>query len=539
MKKTFNLVKRLILFMKHLMPYILVAVMFAIMGFISVISISYILLESALNKNLSLNILWILVFLAIFRGLMRYGEHYFGHYVAFRSLKDMRSIVFDKLKKLSPNKLDNKDSGILIKMIGEDIEALEIFFAHTIAPTLTGTIAFILLFIYFYKVHYLLAFLSSVCFVLLAIIMPIFYSNKLLMLQKQNEVKKEYNSIFLDTLKGIKELIQFNYLSNKINEIDLKSKEVNLKEKEIAVSNYNQGITTYLIIGFMVSLYSYVALNLMKIDTHNNNYLLSIIVFVSSFAPFLELSRLPLGFKRAMNAADDIFKLLDEEYEVDNFNDFKEHILDIKASDLSFSYGSDEVFNNTNFNFKNNKIIGISAKSGSGKSTIMKIIMKWYKLNSGNIYFNDKNYDLYSKRSIQNKFVYIFQDSKIFKQSLRENITLKNNNITDEMILNIAAKFQMKERIVKEGLDSIVSADSFSAGERQRIELMRAALKEADFFIFDEPTSYLDSLNEATVLNLIKNNFKATIFLISHRPSTLSIADEIYEIVDKKIVLRR
>lgn len=118
-----------------------------------------------------------------------------------------------------------------------------------------------------------------------------------------------------------------------------------------------------------------------------------------------------------------------------------------------------------------------------------------------------------------------------FQQSIRENLTFGRQDISDESIWNLAEACGMKDRLLacKEGLDTIIKSPSdFSAGEGQRLELMRALLKDASCYIFDEPTSNLDSLNEAILLDLIKTHCQGLVFLISHRPSTLACADHLF-----------
>ena len=118
-------------------------------------------------------------------------------------------------------------------------------------------------------------------------------------------------------------------------------------------------------------------------------------------------------------------------------------------------------------------------------------------------------------------------------KSLRENLVLGRTDISDEVIWTLAAKCRLKERLERlpEGLDTVIDGETtFSAGEAQRLELMRALLKEADCYIFDEPTSNLDSLNEAAFLSIVKEECRGMVFLISHRLSTVAFADEVYEL---------
>lgn len=169
----------------------------------------------------------------------------------------------------------------------------------------------------------------------------------------------------------------------------------------------------------------------------------------------------------------------------------------------------------------------------------MKLVMKWYSVRNGEISLEDIDVTNLNSRKLQKKIAYIPQIPQIFSQTIRENLTLGNKNITDDMILEMAEKCRLKDKILstEKGLDTVINSEKliFSSGELQRLELIRAFLKKAEIYIFDEPTSNLDTLNEATVLKLIKENVDAMVFLISHRESTVSCADIIYKVEKGKI----
>jgi len=266
-----------------------------------------------------------------------------------------------------------------------------------------------------------------------------------------------------------------------------------------------------------------------------------LVVFSSSFAPFLELSRLPLGLGRALQAAKQTFSLLDENEPLGNDGSKEiEKINEIKFENVDFSYPKRDkmIFENLNLHFEDEKIVGLVGESGSGKSTLMKMVMKWYMAKSGKIFLNDEDILDIDSRKLQEKIAYIPQFPQIFSQTIRENLVLGNEKISDEEILEIAEKCRLKDKILstENGLDTKINSEKviFSSGEMQRLELMRALLKRADVYIFDEPTSNLDTLNESTILNLIKENCKGMVFLISHRMSTVSFSDVVYRVENGK-----
>lgn len=547
MKDSLRLVARLINFMRKLLPVILLAVFFAVFGFLitvyipaKIISLGF---DAVNGEKLKIISLIILVVLAISRGLFRYGEHYFGHYVAFKVLADFRREIFSKLRRLAPSKLDSQDSGALLKLIGEDVEALEVFFAHTLAPITTGTIVSIILIIYYLQYNILLALIAVIVYFTLAVIIPNIFSNKLKPhLEVQQKYRKSYTSYFLESLRGMKDLLQLGVEKERFKNLSKESRIVNKKERNVAKLNFLQFSYSFLTIGFGVLAFAFVDFILVNKNVISvKDAVITLVVFSSSFAPFLELSRLPLGLGRALQAAKQTFSLLDENEPVGNDGSKEiEKINEIKFENVDFSYPNRDkmIFENLNLHFEDEKIVGLVGESGSGKSTLMKIVMKWYMAKSGKISLNEEDILEIDSRKLQEKIAYIPQFPQIFSQTIRENLVLGNDKITDEEILEIAEKCRLKDVILstENGLDTKINSEKiiFSSGEMQRLELMRALLKRADVYIFDEPTSNLDTLNESIILNLIKENCKGMVFLISHRMSTVSFSDVVYRVENGK-----
>ncbi|HER2680366.1 TPA: ATP-binding cassette domain-containing protein [Streptococcus pyogenes] len=538
-RSTLSLVWRLLTLMKTLLPWIILAVGFAVMGFVITVSIptgiAYLGLLAIRQEVIPILALYLLIALAFLRGFVRYGEHYFGHFVAFHSLAVFRNLIFKKLRALSPACLDSQDSGYLLKMIGEDIEALEVFFAHTIAPICTAILSAGLMFWYFCQSSWQLALLALATYACLAIVIPIYFANILqVLLKSQNEGRKDYLSYFLESLRSVKDLLQFQVLDEQFERLIKKSNHVNALDRNVAQAQFLQMALTFFWLGLMILAFSYMVFDGICHDSLSfDKGLLTFIAFTASFSPFLELGRLPLGFKRAMNAARNIFDLLDENVIVDEGTKQIDRLRSVSFEDLSFAYPKRQelVFKDLSVTFQEKGIIGIKGESGSGKSTLVKLIMKWYNWKTGDIFLNDRNSCLLNAAKLQDTIAYVPQTAQLFQQSIRENLTFGRQDISDESIWNLAETCGMKDRLLacKEGLDTIIKSPSdFSAGEGQRLELMRALLKDVSCYIFDEPTSNLDSLNEAILLDLIKTHCQGLVFLISHRPSTLACADHLF-----------
>ena len=547
MKDSIKLIIRLINFMKKLLPVILLAVFFAVFGFLITVYIPARIISlgfDALNgEKLKIISLIVLVILAISRGLFRYGEHYFGHFVAFNVLADFRREIFSKLRRLAPSKLDSQDSGALLKLIGEDVEALEVFFAHTLAPITTGTIVSIVLIVYFLQYNFHLSLIAIIVYFILAVIIPNVFSSKLKPhLEIQQKYRKSYTSYFLESLRGMKDLLQLGVEKERFENLTKESRIVNKKERNVAKLNFLQFSFSFLTIGFGVLTFAFAEFILVNKNIISiKDAVITLVVFSSSFAPFLELSRLPLGLGRALQAAKQTFSLLDENEPIGNDGNKEiEKLNEIKFENVDFSYPNRDknIFENLNLHFEDKKIVGLVGESGAGKSTLMKMVMKWYMAKSGKIFLNDEDILDIDSRKLQEKIAYIPQFPQIFTQTIRENLVLGNEKISDEEILEIAEKCRLKDKILstENGLDTKINSEKviFSSGEMQRLELMRALLKRTDVYIFDEPTSNLDTLNESIILNLIKENCKGMVFLISHRMSTVSFSDVVYRVENGK-----
>lgn len=543
---TREILARLLQVMRHLLPFIGLAVLFAVLGFVTTLAIPSLLIIlgfSALkNQAPSAWYVLLLIGLALARGLFRYGEHYFGHYVAFHSLADLRKLIFAKLRRLAPAKLDRQDRGKLLKMIGEDIEALEIFFAHTLAPICTGILSAHLIAIYFAGFSLWFTLIALTTYLLLAVALPRKFALDLEhFLQEQHQRRTSYISFFLESLKAMGDLVQFGKVQERFEFLSQKSQQVNQLERQIAQKQFLQQALTFLVVGMAVMLFALTAFyQIQKGQLLLERAVLALVAFSSSFAPFLELGRLPLGFKRAMNAGSNVFGLLDEKEPIQTGQASTVSLEQISMEDIHFAYDNRNVpiFEQLSAHFEKGKIIGLVGSSGCGKSTLMKLLMRWYDPQAGRIIFTGQDSRDIDRQYLQASFAYVPQTAQLFHQSLRENLLLGKSGISDEAIWDLAAKCRIKERLegLPEGLDTIVDGEKdFSAGERQRLELMRALLKKANCYIFDEPTSNLDSLNEAAFLSIVKEECQGMVFLISHRLSTVAFADEVYELTPSQL----
>lgn len=543
--KQIALLRKLVHFMSPLKVYLYLAVTCAVLGFVVTLSIPALIIYLIFNaQDVHYWSALLLIGLGLCRGVFRYGEHYFGHYIAFRVLANFRNLVFEKLRHLAPAKLDSKESGVLLKMIGEDIEAIEIFFAHTLPPLLTASCIALALFIYFAVYSWSIAMIATITYIVLSIVLPIHFAKSLQpIMTKHQQLRKIYMGQFLDTLKGMSDLNQYQQTNKYFQNLQQKSHEANEKEREMQRKQYQQTISTFFVVGLSILCIALIALYAVQQQAISLEAgIMVVVVFSTSFAPFLELSRLPFGLKKALKAARDVFELLEEPEMSVTGTGTVEKVEQVTYDKVTFSYPQREIviLDELSVAFENKRIIGIMGESGSGKSTLMKLLMRWYDVQEGTVSIDRQSVNTLNRRRLQAKIAYIPQKPQLFSQTLRENLVLQKEDVTDDMIFEVAEKCQMKQRLLDlpQGLDTILNQEQlpFSSGEMQRLELMRALLTNATCYIFDEPTSYLDSLNEALFLKIVKEHCQGQIFLISHRSSTLAVADVVYRIQNQKII---
>lgn len=363
------------------------------------------------------------------------------------TLAAYRKMIFAKLRRLAPAKLDRQDSGSLLKMIGEDIEALEVFYAHTIAPICTGIIVALGLTVCFGLANWLLALLALLTYVCLAVLIPIQFAKALeLLLSQQNASRKQYVSYFIESLKSMKDLLQFQQTDQRFSALNSKSQLVNQQEREVVKANFMQYALSFLVVGLSILGFAYIIFDLVatgRLDLVDGTGLL--VAFTSSFAPFLELSRLPLGFKRAMNAGRNIYRLLDENEPEQSGAHIPVTVEKIRISGLDFDYDDRQIglYQHLTVQFAGSNIIGIVWESGAGKSTLMKLIMRWYDWQAGQVYLSEVESRQVDKQHLQHYFAYVPQVPQIFKQTIRENLLLGRLDVSDEEILALAEKCYM------------------------------------------------------------------------------------------------
>ena len=494
----------------------------------------------ALGESIALSWGWIIaltVGCGAVRGGLRYIEQYSNHYIAFRLLAVLRDKIFAALRVLCPAKLESKQKGNIIAMITSDIETLEVFYAHTISPICIAILvsASVLLFVGFFASWYL-AIVALAGYLVVGIVEPLISSAKL----KKSGVmyRKEFasfNAYFLDSIKGIKDIVLNNTEEEREAEVNRRS-DILLKETK----KMKHGITrSSAATELVVSLFILITLAAGIALVHFN--MLSLGRMISSFGPVLAVSALPGNLTQTFASGDRVLNLLSEKpavEEVTNGKDIEYEKLNV--SDLTFSYDNTPVLSEIYMHAEKGEIVGIVGESGCGKSTFLKLLLRFWEKKGGRIEYNGTDVDDINTASLLDNVTMVSQTTWLFDESIEDNLKIAKPNATQDELEDACKRASVHDFIMSlpEGYKTQVGAmgDNLSAGEKQRIGLARAFLKGSQLILLDEPTSNVDAINEGMILkSLAEQKSKKSIILVSHRESTMAIADRIYRVQNGKM----
>lgn len=544
----FTIMGKLIGFVKPLFHVMLLAITTGVLGFLSSIFIT-VLGGFALTKtigfefSLSTKTIFIsIVFFALIRGIFRYIEQLSNHYIAFKLLAIIRNKVFTVLRRLSPAKLEGRDKGNLISLITSDIELLEVFYAHTISPIAIAFLTSLIMTIFIGRYNLLLGAIALAAYMTIGIIIPSIASNigKEEGLEYRNKFG-DMNTFLLDSLRGLGEIIQYDMGEKRLEEINKKTDK--LTDKHRKLKNY-EGITkviTDIAVLSFSAMMLFTSINLEKKGLIAfDGVFISTIAMMSSFGPVIALSSLSGNLRHTLASGDRVLDLLEEEPVVEENLDGKTvEFKSANCENISFSYDNQKILEDYSIELPKDKIIGIHGKSGSGKSTLLKLIMRFWDVDRGKVNISDENIKDIKTKSLRDIESYVTQETYLFNDTIGNNIGIGKKDATIEEIKEAAKKASIDRFIetLPQAYNTNVGelGDSISSGEKQRIGIARAFLHDAPFMLLDEPTSNLDSLNEGIILKALKEESKdKTMILVSHRKSTMNIADIVHHLESER-----
>lgn len=583
---------KLIGLVKPLFPIMMAAILLGTLGYLSAIFLTIFAGQGILSGLKELfdivaakngNGVWIahltgvkvlfvcMIVMAVLRGVLHYIEQYCNHFIAFKLLAIIRHKVFASLRRLCPAKLEGRDKGNLISIITTDIELLEVFYAHTISPIAIAilTSTFMTIFIGRYQVW--AGVLAAGAYLVVGCLIPIWngrHGSKNGM--EYRNAFGEMNSFVLDSLRGLDETIRYHQGSKRGNELSERSKALGKKQRKLShLEGVQRSLTNLVILLFSfgmlflcLSFYQKGAISLAGV-------IICTISMMGSFGPVVALSGLSNNLNQTLASGERVLRILEEEPMVEEVPEGEmpeRKVLEAEVSGeetperkvitgkvsretvgkenlrftgasmehVTFSYEDEVILSDYSIDLEPGKIIGIHGASGSGKSTMLKLLMHFWDVQQGSVNINKENIKKLPTTTLRKLEGYMTQETHLFHDSIANNIAIGKVGASREEIMEAAKKASIHEFIMTlpDGYDTQVGelGETLSGGERQRIGIARAFLHDAQLLLLDEPTSNLDSLNEGIILKSMKESAEEkTVVLVSHRESTMQVADVIFK----------
>ena len=493
---------------------------------------------------------------AVLRGLTRYVEQYLNHNVAFHLLALFRSKAFAALRRLAPAKLAGKGKGDLIAMLTTDVELLEIFFAHTISPVAIAVTTTIVYAIVAATLSPWMALALIVSHLIIGIIVPRFFATGVRNLGPAiRGAAGELDNVMLDDMRGLDEIIRFGRGEDRAQAIEDRTRALWRDHAKLSRVNGRFAGVGGLLVALLTSAAAGIAINLAGVNLYDIPALVAAFALLaSSFGPTLALAALPANLTQTFASARRLFGLMDEAPAVVETGTANSDYEGMRLDRVTFAYpgeGSEAILADFSLDVPQHGILGIQGPSGRGKSTMLKLLMRYWDPQRGQVTLSGTplpQIDVHARRRIQ---AMMSQETHLFDGMIRDNLLIAlpeaeirdggAAGVLDARLREALAKASVLDLIdsLPDGLDTQVGelGDRLSEGERQRIGLARVFLRNADLVLFDEPTSRLDALNEAIILRSIHELSKSeqnadkgqdvAVVLVSHRESAMRVADAV------------
>ncbi len=509
---------------------------------------------------------------AVLRAMLRYGEQSCNHFIAFKLLALIRDKVFLALRKLCPAKLEGRDKGDLIAVITSDIELLEVFYAHTISPAMIAGLYTVILCLFIGSFHPALGILALSAYLTVGLVIPFVTS------RVSGEAGMRFrrdsgnlSGFVLDSLRGLSETLQYGQGEKRLARMNGQTEMLSATEKRMKrTAGRNLAAANTVILFFdLCMLFSSAALYQGGFVDFTGVLVPTVALF-SSFGPAVALANLGSTLQNTFAAGNRVLDILDETPVINEVAGQEKTEFDgAAAENVSFSYGKpaekermdrgltdkklidkkrrssmasaervserEEVLDGVSLEIPKGKIIGLVGKSGSGKSTLLKLFMRFWDVQGGSIRISGKDVAKINTFDLRDMESLMTQETHLFHDSIKNNLRIAKPDAADGEIEAACRKASVHEFIMSlpGGYDTPVGelGDTLSGGERQRLGLARVFLHDAAFLLLDEPTSSLDSLNEAVILKSLHEEREGkTVLLVSHRQSTMRIADTVYSV---------
>lgn len=483
--------------------------------------------------------------LVIISTLAIYSFYVFGGKLEYQVSKEIRKSVFERIEKFSLTNIKKYETGELISRLTSDVQKLSEVFSWGVIDACHSIIVLLISISIMLYLSYTLTLMLFLILPAIYIVTVIFQKNILKFQRKVRDYNSKIIRSYTESLSYIKTIKALGIEDKKKKEF----KDYNEKYRKYNLLSILISAIFVPTVMFVASIGVGFAFNFSSISVMRNvmtyGAFLSFLTYsFQIFEPFKMLAQIFTDLKSAQASAERVFQIL---YEEDEILEEEESDLDfegnIKFENVSFHYFDDDklILKDFNFEIKNGESVAFIGSTGSGKSTIVNLICKFYNPTSGDIYLDGINYRNIDKTCLYNNLGYVLQQPQLFSISIKENIKFGNENATDEEILKVCNLLGIDEFISKlpNGIDTVIGETGYniSGGQKQLISFARALIKNPKLLVLDEATSSIDTETEKIIQNKMKDILKGkTSIIVAHRLSTIKHCDKIVLIENGNIL---
>lgn len=489
----------------------------------------------------------------VLKGVMAYGEQYYNHEMAFSVLRDIRVTVFDKMRTLAPAKLSRRGRGNMVTVLTDDIEALEIFYAHTLSPIAIAVITAVVNLVTLTVLSGWMGLMALVSYLIVGLVIPLLSASPTFRVaMAERTAQGRLHSLLLETLDGRRELVALGAAEQVRQNLDEATGDM-LESRRRTSRNtlYNDLATQVATLVCMAAFTLAVCALAGRGAIGLAPAMIGLVGFLSSFGPLIPVARLGSGLQPTIAAARRVFGLLDEEPEVEEVAEGSRlpTYSGTHASGLSFGYatGADQdgsgslVLHDLELDIKPGDLVGVQGENGAGKTTLIDLLMRFRDRNAGDLTVSGLPIETINTADLRARQTLVSQDTYIFSETLADNIAIARPGASREEIAEAANQACLDDLIdqLPKGLDQVLTGNGseLSEGQKQRVALARAFLSQASLLLLDEPTSNMDALLEGKVLkSLIDQQGDRAYLIVSHRPSVLARVNRLLTLQDGRLI---
>ncbi len=538
-----KLLKRLLKFLKPYYKYVFIATILTLLvsalgplrPFLTKIAIDdYV---SVGDKPGLLMMIVVLASLLLLNGLLRFALTYTMQWVGQNVLNDIRIKLFEHIQKLSMSFYDKNPVGKLVTRVTNDVEALNQLFSSGLVMMVADVLLIFWIVAFMFYTSWQLALLAIIVVPLLLVVTTVFRKKVRVLFSDLRKEVARMNTFMNEFITGISTVKLFNQEENQLKKFD----EINLNTRELNIKT----VFYYAMFFPAIEMISAIAMGIILWYAAGNilsgaitvGILIAFLQYAEMFfRPIRDLSEKYTTLQAAMASAERIFQLFDtEDFVNENANAelIQKFEKDIEFKNVSFSYDNSKwVLKNISFDVKKGETVAIVGATGSGKSSIINLLCRFYEFQSGEILIDGRDIRTINAESLRKLYALVQQDVFLFSRSIGENISLNDENINDQDLLNTTEAIGASTFInnIEEGFNYKLTerGNTLSAGQKQLLQFSRAYISKPEILILDEATSNIDSdteqIIEESLQKLLSNR---TSIIIAHRLSTIKRADKI------------